>query len=69
MIALSSSSLPAPLLSPLTDGYEAEVEQCARALNQLQPDGVQTRRFTAASEAVEIVAEIAVGLELTGAAA
>lgn len=64
VIAVSATSLPAPLISPLGEGYADEVERCAQALNRIQPDGVQTRRFASASEAVEILAAYAAELEL-----
>lgn len=64
VVAVSESSLPAPMLSPLDDGYREEIEGCARALNRIQEDGVRTRRFESAAEALEILASLAVELDV-----
>jgi CRISPR-associated protein Cst2 len=68
IIAATSSSLPAPMLSPLGDDYADEIERCARALNRIEADAIQTRRFASASEAVDILASISSELELPAAA-
>lgn len=64
VVAVSRSSLPAPMLSPLADTYQDEVEGCARALNKIREDGIWTRRFASASEALNILASLSAELEL-----
>lgn len=64
IISASRSSLPAPMLSPLDDGYQDEVEGCARALNKIREDGIWTRRFASASEALDILASLSAEVEL-----
>lgn len=64
ILAVSASSLPAPMLSPLTESYREDVENCARALNRIQPDSVRTQRFESAAEAVDLLARLSAELEL-----
>ena len=68
VIAVSECSLPAPMFSPLDEGYRDEVEGCERALNRLHPDGVRTRRFETASEAIDILASLSAELDLPSVA-
>lgn len=78
VVAISESSLPAPMLSPLqadsrnADGqewtYRDEIEQCARALNRIHSDGVRTQRFETTSEAVDILASLSTELYLPASA-
>ena len=64
VLAVSRSSLPAPMLSPLDAGYQAEVEGCARALNRIQEDGIWTQSFSSTSEALDLLARLSAELEL-----
>lgn len=64
VFAVSACSLPAPMLSPLNDTFRDEVDDCARALNRIQPDGVRTLRFDTTSSAIDILASLAAELEL-----
>jgi CRISPR-associated protein Cst2 len=66
VIATSNNSLPAPTVSPLTPNYLAEIEAAAAACNRLQPDTVRLYPFRTLSEGVQILAELADGLELAG---
>jgi CRISPR-associated protein Cst2 len=68
IVAVSRSSLPAPMLSPLDDAYQAEVEGCARALNKIQADGIWTQRFASTSEALDLLASLSAELDLPAAA-
>jgi CRISPR-associated protein Cst2 len=64
VLAISRCSLPAPMLSPLDAGYRDEVEGCARALNRIHEDGLQTQRFASASEAINLLASLSAELDL-----
>jgi CRISPR-associated protein Cst2 len=74
VVSISECSLPAPMLSPLqadTRGaddrewsYRDDIEQCARALNRLHADGVRTRRFETAAEALDVLASISAELDV-----
>lgn len=68
IVAVSRSSLPAPMLSPLDDTYQAEVEGCARALNKIQADGIWTQRFASTSEVLDLLASLSAELDLPAAA-
>jgi CRISPR-associated protein Cst2 len=67
VLAISRCSLPAPMLSPLDAGYREEVEACARALNRIHPDGIQTRPFGSASEAIDLLASLSAEMDLPAA--
>ncbi|MBV6434538.1 MAG: hypothetical protein IANPNBLG_04791 [Bryobacteraceae bacterium] len=45
IVAASTSYLPAPTVSPLGDGYQAQVSQIETVLNRIQPDSVSTHAF------------------------
>ncbi|MCC7103688.1 MAG: DevR family CRISPR-associated autoregulator [Chloroflexi bacterium] len=64
IISLSRSSLPAPLVSPLSNGFVEEVERCARALGRIEQDVIVTERFATASEAVDVLAKLSAELAL-----
>lgn len=68
VIAVSECTLPAPMLSPLSDTFHDEIDDCARALNRIQPDGVRTLRFESAAAAVDILASLAAELRLPDSA-
>lgn len=67
VIAASSSSLPAPMLSPLSANFRDQIEACARALNRIEPDGIRFRRFDSLAEAVDQLSKLATELELSEA--
>lgn len=68
VLAVSRCSLPAPMLSPLNDAYRDEVDGCARALNRIHEDGVWTRRFESATEALDLLATLSTELDLLAVA-
>lgn len=68
VITLSSSSLPAPTVSPLMPEYQTLIQQAADACNQLQPGGVEVRPFDSLPQGVEVLATIARDLELAAGA-
>lgn len=45
VVSFSTNVVPAPTVSPLNDGYQAEIEGVAAALNSLHPGAVTVRRF------------------------
>lgn len=64
VIAVSRSTLPAPMLSPLSDDYRDEIEHCGQSLNRIQTDVIWTQRFDAVSDGVRILADLAAELAL-----
>jgi CRISPR-associated protein Cst2 len=63
VIAASPTALPAPAMSPLKDGYEAQVEELAGSLGQLTGGTISTWRFGTLSEGVARLVELAGSLE------
>ncbi|MCS6926899.1 MAG: DevR family CRISPR-associated autoregulator [Candidatus Binatia bacterium] len=59
VVAVSSTSLPAPTVSPLHDNYRAQVARAAAVLNEIRADGVMVRPFETLADGVEVLAEIA----------
>jgi CRISPR-associated protein Cst2 len=64
VVATSASSLPAPTVSPLQDGYREEMEKSAAVLNGIRPGSVRVSRFASLSEGIKVLAELAGGVEL-----
>ena len=58
----STSYLPAPLLSPLTEGYRGGVESLAETLNRITPHAIRVRRFESLAEAAGLLETIAAEL-------
>jgi CRISPR-associated protein Cst2 len=59
VLTASSSYLPAPLLSPLSANYRAEISSIAETLNRLTPGAVKVRSFDGLAEGVSFLEEIA----------
>lgn len=53
VIALSESTVPAPLLSALNDEYLTEIEKIANTLNVLKPGSIKLIRFSSLGEFTE----------------
>jgi CRISPR-associated protein Cst2 len=66
IIAVSPSTLPAPALSPLKDGYEGQIENIATSLGTLGGAAIATRRFESLSDGVQQLAELSQKLEVGG---
>lgn len=66
IIATSSTSLPAPTVSPLHDRYQDQIEQTAKELNKIK-DGVTVKRFTTLADGIKELVEIASKLTVPGA--
>ncbi len=64
VIAVSATSLPAPTVSPLNDGYREEMEKAAAVLNEIHPSSVGVTRFASLSEGIKLLADLARSLEL-----
>lgn len=67
VVAVSECSLPAPMLSPLSDTFQEEIADCAHALNRIRADGVRTLRFDTTAAAVDILASLAAELDVPAA--
>jgi CRISPR-associated protein Cst2 len=66
VVASSSTSLPAPTVSPLNDNYRDQITQAATVLNGIRSEGVAVRRFETLADGVSVLAGIAADLDLPG---
>jgi CRISPR-associated protein Cst2 len=66
VVAISSTSLPAPTVSPLNDDYRCQITQAAEVLNGIRPGGVAVHGFATLPEGISVLAGIAADLDLGG---
>jgi CRISPR-associated protein Cst2 len=64
VVAFSSTSLPAPTVSPLNDNYRSQITQAKDVLNRIKENGTLVREFGTLAEGVKVLAEIAADLDL-----
>lgn len=64
VVTTSSTSFPAPTISPLNDAYQDQAEAVRDVLNGIVADSVQVRRFASLSEGVRLLAEVAAHLQV-----
>jgi len=55
VVAVSSTSLPAPTVSPLNPGYREQMNGIAETLNRIAAASVQTHPFDNLSDGVKIL--------------
>ncbi len=65
VIATSSTSLPAPVLSPLHENYRDQVNEVAAVLNSIRPGSVSVHRFETLADGARLLANIASELKLS----
>lgn len=58
MVSFSTDVVPAPTVSPLNDGYQAEIEGVAAALNSLHPGSVTVRSFDSLADFASVMQEM-----------
>jgi CRISPR-associated protein Cst2 len=66
VVAVSSTSLPAPTVSPLNDNYRDQISQAANVLNGINSGGVAVQQFGSLADGVSVLARIAADLDLPG---
>jgi len=66
VVAVSSTSLPAPTVSPLNDNYRDQIAQVANVLNDISSGGVAVQQFETLADGVSVLAGIAAELDLPG---
>lgn len=64
VVAVSSTSLPAPTVSPLHDNYRNQVTQAAAVLNGIKADGVKVTPFDTLADGVKVLADVAADLQV-----
>jgi CRISPR-associated protein Cst2 len=62
VLTTSSSYLPAPMLSPLSEGYRQEVSSIAGTLNRLTPKAVHAHLFDGLAEGVALLERVSTEL-------
>ncbi|MHB1006513.1 MAG: DevR family CRISPR-associated autoregulator [Chloroflexota bacterium] len=63
VVTCSSTSLPAPTVSPLNDSYLEQIEETARVLNAIEPGSITVIPFESLAGGARQLALIAAGLE------
>ena len=66
VVAVSSTSLPAPTVSPLNDNYRDQITRVATVLNGISSGGVAVQQFGTLADGVSVLAGIAADLDLPG---
>ena len=66
VVAVSSTSLPAPTVSPLNDNYRDQITRAATVLNGISSGGVAVQQFGTLADGVSVLAGIAADLDLPG---
>lgn len=59
VVSFSTDVVPAPTVSPLNEGYQAEIEGVTAALNSLHPGAVTVRRFDTLADFAGVMQEMA----------
>ncbi|MBI4494110.1 MAG: DevR family CRISPR-associated autoregulator [Chloroflexi bacterium] len=59
VVAVSTTSLPAPVVSPLADDFQAQVEQAKAVCNRIWPESVRVIAFGSLAEGVSALVDIA----------
>ncbi len=67
VVAVSSTSLPAPTVSPLHDNYRDQIERVAAVLNGIKADGIAVLPFDTLADGVKVLAGVAADLQVPGA--
>jgi CRISPR-associated protein Cst2 len=62
VVTLSRSYLPAPMLSPLSESYRAEIESIVETMNRLTPEMIEARPFETLAQGIERLERTAAGV-------
>ncbi len=65
-VTVSSTSLPAPTVSPLHDNYRDQVSHAATVLNGIKANGVTVTNFDTLSDGARVLAGVAANLQVPG---
>lgn len=65
VVTISTTSLPAPVISPLADDFMEQVERAATVCNRIWPSSVRVIRFGSLAEGTAVLADIAEQLGAT----
>lgn len=67
VVAVSSTSLPAPTVSPLHDNYRDQIEKAASVLNEIKSNAISVRSFDTLADGLKTLADVAADLQAPGA--
>ncbi|MGH9353978.1 MAG: DevR family CRISPR-associated autoregulator, partial [Terriglobia bacterium] len=66
IVATSSTSLPAPTVSPLNDNYRDQMDQVVQVLNGIHANATKAARFDTLADGLKVLVDIASQVELPG---
>jgi CRISPR-associated protein Cst2 len=58
VVSWSTSSLPAPMMSPLHDDYRSQVREVAEVLNGIGGSSIMVREFSTMAEGTKVLADV-----------
>ncbi|WP_028669142.1 DevR family CRISPR-associated autoregulator [Runella zeae] len=58
VVAISSKLTPAPTISAINDGYQAEITKIANSLNKIESDMIELKKFDGLGNLAEIIADL-----------
>jgi len=64
VVALASTSLPAPTVSPLNDGYRQQIAESVAVLNQIRADAATVQTFDTLPDGIRVLADVAKDVEV-----
>lgn len=63
VVAVSSKLTPAPTISAINEGYQAEIKKIADNINKIEPDAIEIKSFDGLGELSEILSELIINGE------
>ena len=63
-MALASTSLPAPTVSPLNDGYRQQIAESVAVLNQIRAGAATVQTFDTLPDGIRFLADVAKDAEV-----
>lgn len=64
VVALASTSLPAPTVSPLNDGYRQQIAESVAVLNQIRAGAATVQTFDTLPDGIRVLADVAKDAEV-----
>ncbi len=64
VVAVASTSLPAPTVSSLNDGYRQQIAESAAVLNQIRAGAVVVQTFDTLPDGIRVLADVAKEVEV-----
>jgi CRISPR-associated protein Cst2 len=64
VVAVASTSLPAPTVSPLADAYREQIKESAAVLNEIRTGAVAVQTFDTLADGIRVLADTAKNVEM-----